>query len=185
MTKSGFRWAQLNSLEHDKIVDAIKHAFEGVGSDEKHRAARIKVKIRKYTRNPSKTLLPSYSLGSRNLSGRKVSNLKQITPRLEITKVFFFSKRLQNKLFSAVFKPSWMEIVSTCLNPLHSSPPKRMYALYHTTYNGNSTLSRSLHHYNRFFSFILLIFRLKSYIVVVHGSLLTLSGVTWRYHTIM
>ncbi|XP_033968752.1 PHD finger protein 1 isoform X2 [Trematomus bernacchii] len=29
-----------------------------------------------------------------------------------------------------------------------SSPPKRMYALYHTTYNGNSSLSRSLHHYN-------------------------------------
>ncbi|KAF3839563.1 hypothetical protein F7725_018280, partial [Dissostichus mawsoni] len=33
-----------------------------------------------------------------------------------------------------------------------SSPPKRMYALYHTTYNGNSSLSRSLHHYNRFYS---------------------------------
>ncbi|TKS82460.1 PHD finger protein 1 [Collichthys lucidus] len=30
-----------------------------------------------------------------------------------------------------------------------SSPPKRMYALYHTTYNGNTPLSRSLHHYNR------------------------------------
>ncbi|XP_027142981.1 PHD finger protein 1 isoform X1 [Larimichthys crocea] len=29
-----------------------------------------------------------------------------------------------------------------------SSPPKRMYALYHATYNGNTSLSRSLHHYN-------------------------------------
>ncbi|KAI3361343.1 hypothetical protein L3Q82_013519, partial [Scortum barcoo] len=29
-----------------------------------------------------------------------------------------------------------------------SSPPKRMYALYHTTYNGNTPLSRSLHHYS-------------------------------------
>ncbi|KAM4735870.1 PHD finger protein 1 [Anableps anableps] len=29
-----------------------------------------------------------------------------------------------------------------------SSPPKRMYALYHTTYNGNAALSRGLHHYN-------------------------------------
>nr|XP_057909237.1 PHD finger protein 1 [Doryrhamphus excisus]XP_057909238.1 PHD finger protein 1 [Doryrhamphus excisus] len=29
-----------------------------------------------------------------------------------------------------------------------SSAPKRMYALYHTTYNGTSSLSRGLHHYN-------------------------------------
>ncbi|XP_005801913.1 PHD finger protein 1-like [Xiphophorus maculatus] len=29
-----------------------------------------------------------------------------------------------------------------------SPPPKRMYALYHTTYNGNTPLSRGLHHYN-------------------------------------
>lgn len=106
MTKSGFRWAQLNSLEHDKIVDAIKHAFEGVGSDEKRRAARIKVKIRKYTRNPSKTLLPSYSLGSRNLSGRKVSNLKQITPRLEITKVFFFQRGFKINSFLQFLNPA-------------------------------------------------------------------------------
>lgn len=111
VTKSGFRWAQLNSLEHDKIVDAIKHAFEGVGSDEKHRAARIKVKMRKYTRNPSKTLFPSYSLGSRNLRGRKVSNLKQITPRLEITKVLLFFFQRGFKINSFPFKPSWMEIV--------------------------------------------------------------------------
>lgn len=36
---------------------------------------------------------------------------------------------------------------------VRSSPPKRMFALYHTTYNGNTALSRSLHHnYNRFAS---------------------------------
>ncbi|XP_068616176.1 PHD finger protein 1 [Brachionichthys hirsutus] len=29
-----------------------------------------------------------------------------------------------------------------------SAPPKRMYALYHATHNGNAVLSRSLHHYD-------------------------------------
>ncbi|XP_015260177.1 PREDICTED: PHD finger protein 1-like [Cyprinodon variegatus] len=29
-----------------------------------------------------------------------------------------------------------------------SSPPKRMYALYHSSYNGNNALSRGLHHYD-------------------------------------
>lgn len=40
----------------------------------------------------------------------------------------------------------------TPVRSVHSSPPKRMYALYHSTYNGNTALSRGLHHYNRFLS---------------------------------
>lgn len=45
----------------------------------------------------------------------------------------------------------------SCVHAVHSSPPKRMYALYHTTYNGNTALSRNLHHYNRFLSLLILI----------------------------
>lgn len=116
VAKSGFKWAQLNSLGHDKIFDAIKHAFEGVGSD--GWVTRIKIKIRKYTRNPSKTLLPLYSLGSRNLSGRKVSNLKQITPRLEITKVVFFQRAFKINYFLQFLNPAGWKL---CVN-LFESP---------------------------------------------------------------
>uniref|UniRef100_A0A8K9V0R6 PHD finger protein 1 n=1 Tax=Oncorhynchus mykiss TaxID=8022 RepID=A0A8K9V0R6_ONCMY len=43
----------------------------------------------------------------------------------------------------------FVRLKKECLYPcsFHSSPPKRMFALYHPTYNGAPAISRTLHHY--------------------------------------
>ena len=70
-------------------------------------------------------------------------------------------QKLRSKSFRQKLEPwnsvvlylikNWISIEAVDLEPLVlSSPPKRMYGRYHSTYNGNTALSRSLHHYNRF-----------------------------------